>query len=247
MNTELRPFWATFFKFNWQLGCCLIFAICIPRFLLVLRANETGQYAFIGLIMVVSAIVPFILLSKYGRNQIGITKPKNYQWLLWAVLLGLLASLLLHFLGQLLYQNTYEHWYMYISKSYKLPVDITPESKRIFFMIFAIPSMIFSPIGEELFFRGIVHESFVKSLGEKKASIIDNAAFALTHISHFGLVFFNNQWDFLVIPTIIWVTSMFLVSWLFFICKKLSGSIVGAILCHSAFNLGMVFSIFYLF
>ena len=114
------------------------------------------------------------------------------------------------------------------------------------FAIMAITGMTFSPIGEELFFRGIVHSSFAKSIGEKKASIVDSSAFALTHISHFGLVFINNKWDFFVIPTILWVTSMFLVSLLFYHFRKKSNSILGAILCHSAFNLGMIYCIFYL-
>ena len=106
--------------------------------------------------------------------------------------------------------------------------------------------MIFSPIGEELFFRGIVHSSFANSIGDKKASIADGSAFALTHISHFGLVYINNKWDFFAIPTIIWVLGMFLVSLLFFKCRQNSGSIVGAIVCHAAFNLGMIYCIFYL-
>ncbi|WP_211229815.1 CPBP family intramembrane glutamic endopeptidase [Olivibacter sitiensis] len=95
---------------------------------------------------------------------------------------------------------------------------------------------IFSPIGEELFFRGIVHSSFAKSFGNLKASIIDSSAFALVHISHFGLVFINNEWKFLTVPTIIWVISMFLVGILFYLCRKKSGSVLGAIICHSAFN-----------
>jgi len=105
--------------------------------------------------------------------------------------------------------------------------------------------MTFSPIGEELFFRGIIHSSFAKSIGEKKASIVDGAAFALTHILHFGLVFINNKCYFFTVPTIIWVTSMFLVSLLFFTFRKYSESILGAIIAHSAFNLGMIYCIFY--
>lgn len=54
------------------------------------------------------------------------------------------------------------------------------------------------------------------------------------------------KWDFFTIPTIIWVISMFLLSLLFFTFKKYSGSILGAIICHSAFNLGMIYCIFYL-
>ncbi len=109
----------------------------------------------------------------------------------------------------------------------------------------AFAGMIFSPIGEELFFRGIVHSSFERCIGEKKAAIVDSATFALTHISHFGLVFINNKWSFFTTPTIIWVVSMFLVSLLFFVCRKYSGSILGAVICHSAFNLGMIYCIFY--
>nr|WP_252735994.1 CPBP family intramembrane glutamic endopeptidase [Zobellia sp. B3R18] len=105
--------------------------------------------------------------------------------------------------------------------------------------------MTFSPIGEEFFFRGIVHSSMATSLGDRKASLIDSSAFALVHISHFGLVFVNQEWRFLLVPTIIWVLSMFCVSILFYICRKRSGTILGAILCHAAFNLGMIYCIFY--
>jgi len=247
MNKELRPFWSRIFGFNWQFGLFLILIVCIPRFILVLNANETGNYGSIGMIMIISALAPFIFLSKYGRKEIGITKTKKYNWLLIALASGLFASIFLYLLGDTLYGNSYENWYKYIGKSYNIPTSISPNSKRILFAIMAITGMTFSPIGEELFFRGIVHSSFAKSIGEKKASIVDGSAFALTHISHFGLVFINNKWDFFTIPALIWVTSMFLVSLLFFSFRKYSGSILGAIICHSTFNLGMIYCIFYLF
>lgn len=246
MKNELRPFWNRFFSFNWKFGLFLILIVCIPRFILVLNANASGNYSSIGMIMVISAIAPFIFLSKYGRNKIGITKPKKYNWLLIAFVSGLIFSFLLFFLGQYLYGNSYDDWYQYIGKSYKIPIGIDPKNKAIMFTIMALTGMTFSPIGEELFFRGIVHSSFAKSIGEKKASIVDSSAFAITHISHFGLVFINNQWRFLTIPTFIWVTSMFLVSILFINFKRQTGSILGAMICHSTFNLGMIYCIFYL-
>jgi uncharacterized protein len=237
MDNELRPFWSRFFSYNWKFGLFLILIICIPRFILVLNANSGGNNGYIGLIMTISAIAPFLFLTKFGRNQIGITKPQNYKWLFIALVGGLIASLLLHFIGQILYSNSFQNWYQYIGKS-------MDKSKG--FAIIATMGIIFSPIGEELFFRGIVHASFTKSIGEKKASIVDSSAFALTHISHFGLVFINNTWDFYFIPTIIWVSSMFLVSLLFFTFRKKVGSILGAIVCHATFNFGMTYSIFYL-
>jgi uncharacterized protein len=246
MENELKPFWNQLFDFNWKFGLSLIFLICIPRFLLVMRANASGNYAYMGLIMTISALVPFIFLSKYGRQKIGIKKPTNYKPLLIAFIAGLTASVFLYFLGQILYENSHENWYQYIGKSYKIPLGINQHDKLILFTIVAFTSMIFSPVGEELLFRGVIQASFSTSIGEKNASFVDSSAFALVHISHFGLVFNNNQWDFYTISAIIWAVSMFLVSLLFFKFKKYAGSILGAIVCHAAFNLGMTYCIFFL-
>ena len=246
MENELRSFWRKFFNFNWKFGLVLILIVCIPRFVLVLNANETANYSFIGLTMTISAIIPFIFLSKYGKKVIGLTKPKTFSWLILAFIIGLIFSILLYFLGELIYKNSFENWYFYIGKSYNIPSEIKANDKLIMFVIMAITGMIFSPIGEELFFRGIVHSSFAKSFGNFKASIIDSFAFALTHISHFGLVLINNEWKFFTVPTIIWVVSMFLVSILFYLCRKKTGSLLGAVICHSAFNLGMIYCIFYM-
>jgi membrane protease YdiL (CAAX protease family) len=125
-------------------------------------------------------------------------------------------------------------------------VGINAHDKAILFTLMSLTGMIFSPIGEELFFRGIVHASFANSMSEKQASVVDSSAFAVTHLSHFGIVFINNQWSFFTIPGFLWVLSMFLVSILFFTFKKYSGSILGAIICHSGFNFGMSYCIFYL-
>jgi len=246
MEFELRPFWNRYFKFDWKFGLFLLLIVCVPRFILVLNANEAGNYSFIGLIMFISALVPFIFLTKYGRRQIGIRKAKKIQFVIGALIIGIIGSLILYLLGKGLYDNSYENWYVYIGKSYNIPDGISLQDKKILFIIMAITGMTFSPIGEEFFFRGIVNSSFAKSIGERKASVVDSAAFAVTHISHFGFVFINNQWDFYVVPTIIWVLCMFFVSILFFRLKKLTDSLWGAILCHSGFNLGMIYCIFYL-
>lgn len=245
MGTELRPFWRRLFGFNWQLGLVLVLLICVPRFILVLHANASANYSYIGFIMVLSALAPFIFLSKFGRNKIGLKKPATLSWLLVAFILGLAFSFLLFFLGQMLYGNSYQNWYTYIGKSYNIPAGIQAADKAILFAVMAVTGMLFSPIGEELFFRGIVHASFAQSIGDEKASVVDSSAFALTHISHFGLVFINQQWQFLLIPTLIWVTGMFLASRLFYVCKKHTDSIWGAVICHAAFNLGMIYCIFY--
>jgi uncharacterized protein len=246
MESELRSFWKKMFGYNWVFGIFLILFICVPRFILVLKANASGNYSYLGMIMVISAIIPFIFLNKYGLKGIGIVSPKKYYWVIIAFISGLIISIMLHILGQTLYGHSYENWYSYIGKSYNIPAGINQKDRLFLFAVMALTGMTFSPIGEELFFRGIVHSSFAKSIGDRKASVADSSAFALTHISHFGLVFINNHWNLLIIPALIWVLSLFLVSILFFVFKKKSGSLFGAIMCHSGFNLGMIYCIFYL-
>jgi len=79
MDNILRPFWSRIFSFDWKFGFFLILAVCVPRFILVLNANSSGNYSSIGVIMTVSAIAPFIFLSKSGRNKIGIVGSKKYS------------------------------------------------------------------------------------------------------------------------------------------------------------------------
>ncbi len=246
MEAVLRPFWSRFFTFNKKFGLFLILIVCVPRFLLVLRANVVGNYSTIGMIMVASAIAPFLFLTKYGQKKIGLVRPKRYIQLLIGFFLGLIFSFLLFYVGEAFFGNTYQNWYNYIGRSYHIPPGLKGHDKAILFTIMASTGMIFSPIGEEFFFRGIVHSSFSKSIGDKKASLIDSSAFALTHISHFGLVYINGMWKLLLLPTLIWVAGMFLVSMIFFRIKKQSGSVWGAVICHAGFNLGMTYCIFYL-
>lgn len=212
---------------------------------MVLKANQTGNYGPIGAIMFVSALVPFLFLNKKGRKQIGIEGTKRIGALFLSFAAGVIFSLVLYFIGMEHYGGSYQNWYEYIGKSYNIPEVISSSDKLILFAIMAATGMVFSPIGEELFFRGIVHGSFAKSIGDNKAAIVDGSAFALTHVAHFGLVFLNGSWDFYFLPSLIWVASMFIVSILFFKMKQLSGSLWGAIFCHAGFNLGMIYSIFY--
>ncbi|MBB3698616.1 CPBP family intramembrane metalloprotease [Flammeovirga yaeyamensis] len=246
MQELLHSFWQKKLSFDVKTGCILIGIFCFPRFLLVLHANQTSSYQFIGLVMTIYAITPFLFLNKAGRKHIGLQLPQNYNWLMLALIIGVSFSLLLYVVGILLYSDSYQNWYVYIGKSYNIQEGMPADQKLIMFFIMAITGMIFSPIGEEFLFRGLIHESFAASLGDQKASMIDSLAFAITHISHFGLVFINNQWDFYLLPCLLWVAGMYVVSRLFFYYKMKIQSIWGAVLCHSGFNLGMTYCIFYL-
>lgn len=242
----LRPFWQNLFRYDRVFGLLLILLLGIPRFILVLRANVTGNYNLISMIFICMILAPAIFLTKAGRENIGIQKPANFYWLLYSLLAGMGLCLLMFFTAKLFFNETAGNWFVYISRSYNVPANgLTASDRLVFFLIYAIIGMTFSPIGEELFYRGIVHESFTGRYSEKNASLIDSTAFALTHLAHFGIVYISGSWHFLFIPAVLWVAFMFFASRLFFLCRQKTGSISGAVFCHAGFNLAMMYCIFY--
>ena len=241
----LKQIWINLIKLDWKFGTFLILALGIPRFILVLNANVTGKFNYISIVFLVMCILPFIFLSKKGRKFIGITKIRNKKWLIYSFLIGAMTSILVYLIGFLLFKNTVHNWFVYLAEPFKMYSDIASSDKLIVFIISGIIGMTFSPIGEEILYRGMVHGCFQTEFGDKKASFIDSSAFALTHLAHFGIVFINSKWEFLIMPSILWVGLMFFTSRLFFLCKKESGTILGAIISHSAFNLMMMYIIFY--
>ncbi len=241
----LRKYWLRFFKYSWKFGLLLILLFGIPRFILVLQSNVEGGYGKVFIIFLVMWFAPFILLTKQGRRNIGIKRPSKYIHLLYSFLIGVAACTLIFVLFKVLYASTLSNAFAYISRVGISAANISNSDRLIYFIIAVIPSMIFSPIGEEFLYRGVIHGSFVSKFGESKASIFDSLAFALTHLAHFGIVYTGEAWTFLLLPSLLWVGAMFAVSQLFFRCKVMSQSIFGAVLSHSGYNFAMMYFIFY--
>lgn len=242
---DLRPIFK-FIPYNYKFGLFLILLFGIPRFLLVLNANSSGGgYGYVSIIFILMSITPFIFLSKDGRRKIGIRKPQNNLWLIYSFLIGILFCGAMFVLANLFFGDTVSNPFQYISKSYTIPEEALAANKFMFFAMFSMVGMTYSPLGEELLYRGIVHETFANQFGENKASIFDSLAFAFTHLAHFGLVFTLGKWAFLPVPALFWVAGMFIGSRLFFLSKQKNGSIWGAVVCHAAYNIGMMYFIFY--
>ncbi|MCP4976788.1 MAG: CPBP family intramembrane metalloprotease [Maribacter sp.] len=235
------------FKFNWQFGLALILVFGIPRFLIVLQANATGNYNFTSIVFLLMWITPFVLLTKQGRRTIGMKKPENYNWLLYSFFMGIVLCAIVYLIGTWLYHSSIDNWFVYISNSYgSIPSEaLTGNDRNSYFLIFAVIGMTFSPIGEELLYRGLIHRSLVPKFGNNKASILDSLAFAITHLAHFGIIYSLGNWSFHFIPALIWMFLIFLTGRLFFYCKLKTGSIYGAIIGHAGFNLAMTYFIFY--
>jgi uncharacterized protein len=244
-NQLLRSFWQKMFSYGPSFGWALIFLFGVPRFILVLQANVSGNYTLIPIIFILMWVAPLIILTRKGRRYIGIAKPKRYYWLVISFFLGVTICFLFYFLSLAIFGHDISNSFVYISKSYNINPALTGIDKLVYFVIYSITAVTFSPVGEELFYRGIVHGSFVERLGHVRASFIDSSAFAITHLAHFGIIYHLGGWDFLIFPSLLWLASMFAVSQLFFLCRIKSGTLLGAIICHAGYNLAMMYVIFY--
>jgi membrane protease YdiL (CAAX protease family) len=244
MMTPLWSYWRRLgIVFNWQFGLALILLFGIPRFFIVLQSNMSGNNQYVSIIFLLMWVAPWVLLTKQGRRDVGIRSPRPVWKLLPALLLGITASALVYGLGSVLYGSQPQNWLVYIARSY--PSDGLPEQRWMFFLISAGVSMLFSPIGEELLYRGLIHDSFAQDIGNFRASLVDSSAFALTHLAHFGFLYLNGSWTFAWLPALLWVGLMFLSSRLFYGCRVWADSIWGAVCCHAGFNLGMAYFIYF--
>ena len=237
---KYRSLWNILFPRKWVLGLFLIFTFGIPRFIIVLQSNITGQFQFVSIIFMIMWFTPLIFLKKKGRREIGLRKVSNPIWLLWGFILGCGICFLLFIIFRLSYGEEVSNAFVYIGKSTN-PRNTNP----LYFLVYLAVSMTFSPIGEELFYRGVIHENFREKFGETRASLIDSTAFAFTHLAHFGIIYTNESWDFLLVPALIWVIGTLLICLVFNYIKRKSGSILGAILTHAGLNFSMGFVIFY--
>lgn len=245
MERPLNKFWDRRIPFDARTGLFLILLFGIPRFAFVLRACVDQSYGAVMYVFVCMWFMPFLLLSKAGRRGIGLTRPTHAWRLVPALLAGAASCLIIFALFRLFWGDSLGNAFAYIGSNNPGSTIEGPD-KAVYFWIAVIPSLFFSPIGEEFLYRGVIHAAFVPHFGETTASVLDSLAFALTHVAHFGIVYAAGAWTFLPLPAALWVASMFGVSRLFFRCKRYCGSLWGAVVAHSGFNFVMMYCIFYL-
>ena len=228
----------------WLYVVAIACILALPRFYWMLQ----GNYNAIIWIFLVMMVLPFLLLSKSGRTQIGFIKPSSWLRMVIAFCIGSIGAVLVYALGVALYGTTSPlNWYVAVKATIMQRGDIIAavRANPALFLVFALPAMIFSPLGEELFFRGIFHEALAERFNNRVALFADAAAFGLTHIAHYGLVVQGGALTILFPSVIWWVLLMAATSLLFSFARAQAGTLWAAVLCHAGFNATMMWCIFF--
>ena len=187
----------------------------------------------------IMALTPWLLMNGEGRRQIGLQRPLRPGAWLPAIALGALASLACFAIGTALFGKGAENWFVSIANNYRGVMDTSGMSLLTLHLVFTLPALIFSPLAEEVFFRGMLQRTLEQHLSERTSTVIESAAFGAVHLCHHGLVLGAAGLGWMPLSGSLWMLLMFCTALLFARIRKRSGSLYPAMAAHAAFNLAM--------
>lgn len=187
----------------------------------------------------VMALMPWLLMSAEGRRQIGLRRADRAGRHLPAIALGALASVACFAAGTALFGQGADNWFVSIANNYRAAMDTNGMSPLTLHLVFTLPALMFSPVAEEIFFRGILQRTLEQHLSSRLSTVIECGAFGVVHLCHHGLVMGAAGLGWLPVSGTLWMLLMFFTALLFARIRKSSGSLYPAMAAHAAFNLTM--------
>jgi membrane protease YdiL (CAAX protease family) len=240
----LRSPWSSLFRQAWVLSLTLFLILAGVRAYGLFGPTSARMLILLGFFAM--WLLPFIFLTRSGRLAIGLRRPVNPRWLLWGLLIGLGSSLVVFGVGYLLFGHGKDDWSVSILNSWAIDSGMLGLGRTELFLMFTMPAILFSPIGEEFFFRGLVHESVRLRWGQGLATVANAMAFGGVHTLHHGLSWDGAGLHFALVSGVLWAILIVGLSLLFTECRRRSGSIWPAVVAHAAFNLVTNVCIFWL-
>lgn len=170
----------------------------------------------------------------------GLTAGIEVSALLLAVAGGALAAVAIGVLGTWLYAGSPDNWYVTVAESMLRDGRLGNLPDTSLFLALAVPAAMFSPIGEEFFFRGVLHETMAERVGPIRAGLMTATLFGVMHIVHHGLAVAPDGLELRAVSGALWVLLTIGLGLLFTALRSYSGSIWAAVVCHATFNIVMV-------
>jgi len=193
---------------------------------------------------VLMAILPYLLLQAPARREMGLKLPADSRIYLVGIFAGAIAAFACFALGTALFGVGEDNWFVSIANNYRRAMNTAGWDVLRLQLVFTIPAMVFSPIGEEIFFRGYLQYALEQRFSARASTVIECSAFAVVHLCHHGLFIAATGVGLLPVSGLIWVLLMFGAALTFAWLRRHSGSLLPAIVSHATFNLVMNLAIF---
>jgi membrane protease YdiL (CAAX protease family) len=157
--------------------------------------------------------------------------------------LGGAAALACVLIGLWLFGTGADNWFVSIAANFARSVNLSLPVWQLA-LTFTIVSMSFSPIGEEIFFRGLMQHALAQRFSARVGTRVECIAFGLVHLCHHGVVMSASGLEIQPYSAPIWFGLMVVVACLFARIREHSASLYPAIAAHAAYNLVMSIGIF---
>lgn len=225
----------------WAIAVAVLFAAMRAVGLFGPRAGA----ALLPLGFVLMAALPWLMLPPEGRRQIGLQRSRSVAWYAVALCAGVAAALACGLIFSAAFGAGPEHAYRTIGAYYQRRMDTSGFTLVQLHLTFTLPALVFSPVGEEIFFRGLLQRALQDRMRPALATLCETGLFATVHLLHHGLVGGPDAtggaggWLPSPLSAALWVALMWLVAWMLAWLRQASGSLYPAMTAHAAFNAGM--------
>ncbi len=212
-------------------------AVVLFLLFLALRYGGTlgGMRSGMAIMCVGMIALPWLLLDAPARARIGLRARIQWGWYPAALGAGAAWAVLSFLLGMALFGSSAEHWFVTVAATYRA-YPVAGFSVPQLHLMFTIPAMLFSPIGEEIFFRGYLQAVLETRWGRLGGAWLQSSLFGIVHLLHHGIVLGAAGFAILPASAAIWVALMVGISLLCSWLRLASNSLLPAMLAHAAFN-----------
>lgn len=187
---------------------------------------------------VLMAATPWLLLSKSGRIEAGLCRAASSSGYAIAAAFGIAAASACHLIGYGLFGAGADNWFVSVGASYRSQ-PLPGLTMLQLHLLFTIPAVLFSPFGEEIFFRGVLQRALENRFSERIATLIESMWFGAAHLIHHGIVLSAAGVTVLWQSAPLWLLLMTGLSFGFAWLRKRYGSVLPAVAAHAAFNATM--------
>jgi len=240
----LRPFWNRTLRAPWIVSLAVLAVLAAARFYAVF--GPPWASVLFPLHCLAMWALPFILLTPRGCGQIGLPGERNTaSALVLSSLAGAACGLAIFAIGMALFGDSPDNWCISIRNSFQIDQLRASAPRGALFAVVALPAIIFTPVGEEILFRGLIQEAFTLRWNAVLAAVVNSLAFGLIHLHVHGLWHDAAGFHLRLVSAALMVVLLAGVSVVFTLCRLRTGSLVAAIAAHAACNLAMIAAVFF--
>jgi len=230
----------------WLISLLLLAVLASVRFYVLFSPYQLQELFFAQMIGMWA--LPFVILTASGRREIGLSE-RGATWtsFLLSALAGSACALLFFLIGMMLYGNTPNNWCVSIRNYLHFDELRGLMSPGALFALYAVPAMFLNPVGEEVFFRGFLYQSFARRFNTGIATAVSSLLFGMMYLSIHGIWRDAAGFHIRLASTALALLLMSSVGGVFKLCRTRSGSLWPAVCAHAAFSLTMLAAIIHQF